>query len=173
MKLGSFTRLFYIFQFFFDFIFIYAVEKLFMLSRGLNLAQIGFLLFLWSAMTILLGVPTGVIADRWSRRKMLILSGLFFSSCYLVWIFGYSFWLFLFGFFLRTLGGTFASGTLHAYVYDYLKQKRAEDQFEKIWGRGNALRTLGIGAAVALGGFLSEISYSLTVALSSLSVFTV
>jgi len=173
MKLSTFTKLFYIFQFFFDLIFIYAVEKLFLLSRGINLSQIGILLFLWSAMTIALEVPSGAIADRWSRRKMLILSGIFFSLCYFVWIFSRSFWLFLFGFFLRTLGGTFASGTLQAYVYDYLKHSRVETQFEKIWGKGNALRTLGIGVAVAFGGFLSEMSFELTVFLSSLSVLTV
>lgn len=173
MKLSTFTKLFYLFMFFIDFIFIYAVEKLFLLNRGINLTQIGILLFLWSAMTIVLEVPSGAIADRWSRRKMLILSGIFFSLCYLVWIFSYSFWLFLFGFFLTTLGGTFVSGTLQAYVYDYLKHSGRETQFEKIWGRGNAMRTLGIGVAVALGGFLSEISYELTLLLSSLSVLSI
>ena len=173
MKLKTFIRLFYIFQFFFDFIFIYAVEKLFMLHRELDLSQIGILLFLWSMMTLVLEVPSGAIADRWSRRKMLILSGLSFSLCYVIWIFSNSFWMFLFGFLLRTIGGTFASGTLQAYVFDFLKQAKAESKFEEIWGRGNALRTLGIGVAVGLGGFLSEISYELTVMLSALSVMVV
>lgn len=123
-------------------------------------------------MTIALEVPSGVIADRWSRRKMLILSGIFFSACYSLWVFSNSFWLFLLGFFFRTLGGTFASGTKQAYIYDFLKQRGAEERFEKIWGRGNALRTLGIGLAVGFGGFLSEVSFSLTAFLSAVSVFT-
>jgi len=144
-----------------------------MLNRGLNLFQIGILLFLWSVMTIVLEVPTGALADRWSRRKMLILSGLFFSWCYLVWSFSYSFWFFLLGFLLRTLGGTFASGTLQAYVFDFLKTGSKEEQFEKIWGKGNAFRTLGIGLAVGLGGFISEVSFSLTALLSSLAVLVV
>ncbi|MFH1602079.1 MAG: MFS transporter [Candidatus Shapirobacteria bacterium] len=172
MKIRSFTKLFYIFQFFTDFVFIYAVEKLFMLNRGLNLSQIGILLFLWSAMTLLLEVPSGAIADRWSRRKMLILSGISYSLCYFLWIFSHSFWLFLFGFLLRTIGSTFSSGTLQAYVYDFLKTKKAENHFEIIWGKGNALRTLGIGIAVALGGFISEISFTITVFLSALPVLT-
>lgn len=168
-----FIRLFYIFQFFFDFIFIYAAEKLFMLSRGLNLSQIGILLFLWSVMSLLFEVPTGALADHWSRRKMLFLSGLFYSICYAIWALSGSFWLFLLGFLFRTLGSTFASGTLQAYVYDYLKLNQREIDFEKIWGRGNAFRTLGIGTAVFLGGFFSEISYSLTSALSSLSILSI
>ena len=144
-----------------------------MLNRGLNLSQIGILLFLWSIMSLLFEVPTGVLADHWSRRKMLILSGLFFSICYATWAFSSSFWLFLLGFLFRTLGGTFASGTLQAYVYDFLKLNKKEDDFEKIWGRGNALRTLGIGTAVFLGGFLSEISYLLTSVFSSLSILAI
>lgn len=173
MRPALFIRLFYIFQFFFDFIFIYAVEKLFFLNRGLNLSQIGILLFLWSVMSLAFEVPTGALADHWSRRKMLILSGVFFSVCYAIWAFSSSFWLFLLGFLFRTLGGTFASGTLQAYIYDFLKINHKESEFEKIWGRGNALRTLGIGTAVLFGGFFSEISYMFTSIASSLSILSI
>lgn len=151
----------------------YAVEKLFFLNRGIDLSQIGILLFLWSVMSLLLEVPTGILADRWSRRKMLILSGIFFSMCYVLWIFSTSFWLFLLGFLLRTMGNTFTSGTLQAYVYDFLKLNNKEGEFEKIWGKGNALRTLGIGTAVLCGGFLSEISYALTSFLTSVSILSI
>jgi MFS family permease len=173
MKLRTFVRSFYVFQFFFDFILIYAVEKLFFLNRGINLSQIGILLFFWSVMSLILEVPTGALADRWSRRKMLILSGIFFSICYTIWIFSGSFWLFLLGFFFRTLGGTFTSGTLQAYVFDFLNLHGKESEFEKIWGRGNSLRTLGIGTAVLFGGILSQISYSIPLAISATSVLSV
>jgi predicted MFS family arabinose efflux permease len=173
MKPNTFIRLFYIFQFFFDFIFIYAVEKLFILSRGMNLTQIGILLFLWSVMSLLFEVPTGILADRWSRRKMLILSGLFFSTCYTIWIFSNSFSIFLLGFMFRTLGATFASGTLQAYLFDYLKSHDLSNDFEKILGKGNALRTLGIGTAVAFGGFFSQISYNFALIASAISILTI
>lgn len=173
MKPKLFLPLFYLFQFFFDFILIYAVEKLFFLSRGLTFSQIGILLFLWSVMTLFLEVPTGIMADRYSRRKMLIFCGLFFSMGYFVWIFSNTFWLFLLGFFLRTLGATFASGTLQAYVFDYLKINSIEKEFEKVWGRGNAFRTLGIGTAVLFGGFLSQISYTLPLAISAISILII
>jgi MFS family permease len=148
------------------------LKSCFLLDRGLDLSQIGILLFMWSIMSLLLEVPTGIIADHWSRRKMLILSGVFFSLCYTFWIFSHSFVIFLLGYFFRTLGSTFASGTLQAYVYDFLKLYHKEDQFEKIWGRGNALRTLGIGIAVGLGGFLAEKSFNLPVMLSAISILS-
>lgn len=173
MTLKYFTRSFYLSRFFFDFILVYAIEKLFMLHRGLTLSQIGLLLFLWSAMTLLLEVPSGALADRWSRRKMLIISGLSFSICYLIWIFSHSFWGFFLGFLFRTIGGTFTSGTLQAYVYDYLTSIRQESRFDQIWGQGNALRVLGIGIAVGLGGYFSDISFSLPVIISTLATLIV
>ena len=173
MKPSRFIKLYYIHQFFFDLIFIYAVEKLFFLDRGIDLAQIGVLLFIWSLMSLVLEVPSGILADRWSRRKMLILSGLLYSICYFIWIFSNSFSLFLLGFVFRTLGSTFSSGTLQAYLFDYLRLNNRSNDFEKILGKGNALRTLGIGVAVAFGGFMSEFSYNVPLVASALSVLTI
>jgi MFS family permease len=149
------------------------VEKLFFLSRGIDLTQIGLLLFLWSLMSLIFEVPSGVLADHWSRRKMLILSGVFFSACYITWIFSNYFIMFLFGFLLRTIGATLTSGTLQAYLYDFLKINNKEHNFEKTLGRGNALRTLGLGTAMAFGGFFSEISYTFTLIASAVSILTI
>ncbi len=169
MSLKTFTRLFYVTQFFRDFIFIYAVDKLFLIFRGIELYQIAILIAFWSLLTILLEVPTGALADRWSRKNMLVLSALFTSLCYVTWFFGSNFWLFLLGYTFRTISGTFESGTIEAYVFDFLKQKQKEEEFEKIWGRGQAFLTIGITIALSSGGFLSTYSYELVVALSALS----
>ncbi|MFH1244568.1 MAG: MFS transporter, partial [bacterium] len=104
--------------------------------------------------------------------KMLIISNLTFAFCYFLWIYSHSFPMFLLGFVFRTIGGTFNSGTLQAYVYDFLQKHHLTHHFEQIWGKGNALRTLGIGVAVTLGGFLSQVSYNLTLFLSGFSVLT-
>jgi MFS family permease len=169
MSLPAFKRLFYIFQFFWEFILIYAVDKLFFLHCGLEIYQIAILITCWSMLVILLQVPTGALADRWSRKKMLVLSGLFISFGYIIWFFSSTFWTFLSGFVFISLGGTFVSGTLEAYVVDFLRQKDKEEEFEKLWGRGYALRHIGIAVALALGGVASAYSYELVVVLSALS----
>ena len=100
---------------------------------------------------------------------MLVLSGLFCSLCFVTWLLSSSFWTFLLGFFFLTVGGTFVSGTLPAYVYDFLRLNGQEEEFEKIWGRGSALRLIGTAVAMSLGGFLSTYSYELVVTISALS----
>lgn len=169
MSLTTFKCLFYVFQFFWEFILIYAVDKLFFLYRGLEIYQIAILITCWSMLVIPLQVPTGALADRWSRKNMLALAGLFISGGYITWFFSSTFWLFLLGFVFISLGGTFVSGTLEAYVVDFLKLKEKEEEFEKVWGRGYAIRHIGIAVALALGGILSVYSYELVVVLSALS----
>jgi len=173
MSMKTFTRLFCAFQFFRDFILVYAVDKLFFLERGLELRQIAILLVLWSALAIVLEIPSGALADRWSRKNMLVLSGVFDSLGFATWLFSSSFWLFLLGFIFLTVGGTFTSGTLQAYVYDFLKLNEKEGEFEKIWGRGFALRLIGIAVAMSLGGILSTRSYELVLVFSALSPMVV
>ena len=169
MSYLKFTRLFYLFQFFQDFILVFAVDKLLFLHRGLDLTQISVLVAFWSGLTILLEVPTGALADRWSRRKILVISGVFYGLGYLTWLFSSSFWPFLLGFVFRTIGGTLNSGTLEAYVYDFLKLKGREDDFEKVWGRGFTLQQTGAALALAIGGALSSVSYELVLVFSALS----
>ena len=101
---------------------------------------------------------------------MLILSGIFFSICYFIWSFSHTATLLFIGFAFRTLGSTFSSGTIQAYIFDYLSLHKLEGDYEKILGKGNAFRTIGIGAAVLLGGFLSQISFTLILILSALSI---
>ena len=85
----------------------------------------------------------------------------------IVWIFSTNLPMFILGFSLLVAGYSLDSGTLQAYVFDHLKLHGKEDDFEKIWGRASAFRLIGIAIALALGGFLSEYSYALTVGLSS------
>lgn len=173
MQLKKFTLLFYLHQFLFDFILLYAVEKLFFISRGISYSQIGLLLFLWSFFSIILELPSGILADKWSRRKMMIISGISYFLCYFTWLFSHSFGMFLIGYIFRTIGSTFTSGTLQAYLYDFLKSHKQENSFEKILGRGNAFRTLGISIALLLGGYLSQISYELVVIISFSSILVI
>lgn len=166
-------RLLFTYHFFGDLILIYAVDKLFLLSRDISIQEIAILVALWSGLTVLLEIPTGALADRWSRKYALVLSGVFYSLCYVTWIFSHSFWLFALGFLFRTLGGTFESGTSQAYTFDFLKRHQKEDEFEKIWGRCIGLRVIGTAIAVAVGGYLSEISYTLVLVFSALSPLAV
>jgi predicted MFS family arabinose efflux permease len=52
------------------------IEKLFMTTIGFTSASIGVMASLYALVVPVLEVPSGVLADRWSRRGVLILGSL-------------------------------------------------------------------------------------------------
>jgi MFS family permease len=68
----------------------YAIEKLFMQGIGFNDAQIALAGILISATMVLLQVPTGILADRWSRKGTLFLGNGLLAINALVGVFSHS-----------------------------------------------------------------------------------
>lgn len=167
MKLKTLTRLLYCYQFFLEFITIYAIEKIFFLESGVSILEIAVLNSLWGLSAFLLEIPTGILADHWDRKKMLVCAGLFLMMAYFFWFLMPHFWGFLLGLIFRSLSLAFSSGTAQAYIYDYLVQEGQQDQFEKIWGRFRAANLIGTGLAWMIGGYLSEVSSSMLLVLLS------
>jgi MFS family permease len=123
-------------------------------KSGLKVAQISFLLAIWSIPGVILEIPTGVLADRWNRRNMLLLGQLLKAGCYLVWIFADRFEIYAIGFVLWGIGGTFKSGSEEALLYDSLKLVNQEKRFEQVLGRGRFLSGFSTVLASLFGGFL-------------------
>jgi MFS family permease len=133
MKTPLVIKLFYLQRFFIHFIFFWSVDKIFFSQRGASTFEISLLVGLWGAFALIFEVPSGVIADRWSRKKMIVLAAFAHSTAYLTWIFSHNFLGFLIGYLLRGLGGVLESGTVDAFFYDHLKALKQEENYE--WGK--------------------------------------
>jgi hypothetical protein len=103
---------------------------------------------LWSAVGIAAEVPTGALADRFSRRAALMASGLLAAAGFLVWILFPGFTGFAAGFVVWGIGGTLASGAFEALVYDGLAAVGAADRYVTVIGRTEAA-TLAVQVPVA------------------------
>jgi hypothetical protein len=131
-------------------------------EHGLSPAQISSLLVLWSASSFLLELPSGLMADAFSRRRLLVLAPLITGLGYGLWTFFPGYPAFAAGFVLWGAGGALASGAQEALLYEELKHLGAAASFPKVFGRVRALGTLAALAAsaiavpvLALGGFLA------------------
>ena len=89
-------------------------------AAGLDLARISALFVLWSVAGLVLEVPSGMLADRWSRRGALVADGLLTGAGFAVWLLAPGFAGFATGFVLWSAGGALASGALEALTYDGL-----------------------------------------------------
>jgi MFS family permease len=52
------------------------IEKLFMTTIGFNAASVGAMAAVYAVVVPVMEVPSGVLADRWSRRGVLILASI-------------------------------------------------------------------------------------------------
>jgi MFS family permease len=166
----------YLFCFFQHLIFAYVIERLFGLERGITIQQMVYIEIIYAAVVMLLEIPTGVLADRWSRKNLIIICAVFTFFEFYILIFAFNFWLFALSSVAAAVAGALESGTENALFYDSLKLTGKEREFEKVIGRKNIFASLS-NILAALGGGLmaSHFGYTSTFWFSligvSLSVF--
>jgi MFS family permease len=152
------------------------VEKLFMNEIGFTAASVGVMAAVYAAVPPIMEIPSGVLADRWSRRGVLMLASVAGMLSVLVGglstnVPSYFVSAFFLGVFLAM-----RSGTLEAVVYDTVLEEIGDsDDFETRVGR---VRLIESGALVvsALGGGLlaglttPRLTYFLTIPFTALAV---
>ena len=156
----SFLQKIYTYALLDEFILIYPVYAIFFQERGLSPIHIASLFMMWSLITILFEVPTGILADTFSRRNILGISQLLKCSGYVCWLMFQTYGGFALGFALWGIGGTLMSGTFESFVYDELKYFRQEKLYERVYGRIIGLRLIGITIAMVLGGIVANIDFT-------------
>lgn len=156
-SLKSFLRNYYLTNFFYHFIFAYAIYNLLFSLRGLSVFQISLLISWWALAAMVLEIPTGALADSWSRRKMLILAPLFKSICFLIWFFaGGNFYLYALGFLFWSLGSAFISGTTESLLYDTLNSLGQKEAYEEILGRKQFYFHIALMISMIIGGLIAS-----------------
>jgi len=139
---------------------IYPLYALLFAESGLSNSRISLLFIIWSAVAFIAEIPSGALADRFSRRAALVASSLLQALGYLLWITLPGFGAFAAGFVLWGLGGALASGSLEALLYDGLAAAGAEDRYAQVQGRVTAMGlvsqlpvALAATALFSLGGY--------------------
>jgi len=149
----------YAFKLFDAFILIFPLYVVMFADAGLTPVQISICLIAWSAVNFVLQVPSGVIADRYSRRRILALAQLGRGAGFAVWFVYPHFWGFLFGLLLWGAKSAFTSGTFEALLYDELKAIGSTDTYTRVFGRTRAVQAVGVllaalgSAAIARYGY--------------------
>ncbi len=133
--------------------FIVPIFVLYLLGKGISLAQVLFLQAVFAALIIILEVPTGYLSDKF-RRKDIFISGLVAQLFgVIIYIIGQNFIEFLIAEIAFATSRALLSGTDSAMMYEYVGKA-----FKKEWGDLKSwLYFYGFFANI-LGGFLGGIS---------------
>jgi MFS family permease len=147
----------YIAVFAHGFVLFYAIEKIFMHTIGFNDAGIGIMVAAYSALMLIAQTPSGILADRWSRKGVLMIASvclilstiiggistepLMYIVCALFWGLFYAFYL----------------GTYDSVVYDTVIEETGDSQlYEKYYGRVQILDSVALILSALLAAVISE-----------------
>lgn len=147
---------YYLFKLLYDLMPIYPIYILLFQSKNMTMNQISLLLIIWSAAAVIMEVPTGLMADHWNRRNLLVIGAVLKACGYISWIISNGFILYALGFILWGIGGAMQSGSEEALLFDMLKADGREDRFDQILGRGHFLSGIGNILAALTGGIIGE-----------------
>lgn len=147
---------YYIYQFFNELMPIYPLYLLLFESKDISLTQISLLLAIWSIATLMLEIPSGILADRFSRKKLIVIGGVLKALCYITWIISSGFLLFAVGFVFWGLSCSLHSGTEEALLYDSLKTEGKEQQFDLVLGKGRFFAGISTIVSSLVGGIVGE-----------------
>ena len=125
---------------------LYPVYALLFADAGLSTGAISSLFAIWSIVSFLAEVPSGALADRWSKRGLFAVGSAITASGYALWIIWPAYPGFALGFVLWGVGGACASGTLEALVYDRL----GSPGYARVMGRAGTAGILAMLAATLL-----------------------
>jgi hypothetical protein len=134
------------------------IEKLFMTSIGFDAASVGVMAAAYAAVVPLLETPSGILADRWSRRgvSMVALAALVVS----VTIGGLSQNVVTYVVAALFLGVFLAmqSGTFDSIVYDAVLEETGDSAaFERSIGRLRLVESVGLVASALAGGAIAAV----------------
>lgn len=152
------------------------VEKLFMSEIGFNAASVGVMAAAYAGLVPVLEIPSGILADRWSRRGVLILANLALLISILIGALSTNVPTYIVS--AMFLGVFFAmqSGTADSIVYDAVLEETGDSKaFEQRLGRIRVVTSIALVSSSLIGGCLAmltstRLTYFLTVPFVALSI---
>lgn len=155
MKLSRIHKI-YLSNFLTGLVFWYGIEKLFMGSIGIDAVGVGLATAVLIGFNLIFDIPSGIVADRWSRKGMLIVSAVALGLCSVVSGLSNGLWPYIIGDVLYGVYVVATSGTYQALTYDILHEEGRQNQYSKISGRAYALFLVGAGVANIASGFIAQ-----------------
>ena len=131
--------------------------------------QVGILDGLAFAIGLIAEVPSGVLADRFGRDKMVKIGWFMAGSGFLIQAFGNSFLPFFIGQTILVCGISFVSGADEALFFEKLNFDRKSVNWRKLLTRGSQIALVSLLIATIVGGWLHNIDPRIPWILTGLS----
>jgi MFS family permease len=160
---------YYAFHLFVNVAFWLPIYAIFFLHQGLSYSALLLLYAVDNLLQTVIEIPSGVLADKWGRKPVLLLGALMQATGFLLIAFGGSIAWYIVAMALHGTALAFLSGSDAAFLYDSLVAAGRDKEFRRIEGRAYMFNLIGWGAGGLLGGLLAAKSLALPYILSGLA----
>ncbi len=134
------------------------IIQLFYLAHDLTIFKIATLGIVWTIVKMSLEVPSSIFADKWGRKKVIIISSIFAILQLITILYATEYWFFVLASVWSAASFAFLSGTDIAFFYDTLKVLKKEEEFDKLWARQQIYQQIPLIIAFVSSGFLYNFS---------------
>jgi len=134
------------------------IIALFFLAKGLSYADIAIVFGVFSVAGFLFEIPTGFFGDRFGRKASVIVGLLTMTVTSIVWTQLQTTAQFAFSAAIWMLGISFISGSLEAYIYDYLKVNKKVDIYDEVISFSGGVNYFAAGIGSIIGAYLFSIN---------------
>lgn len=142
------------------------VLALFYIASQVPLEQFAVIMSVFALATLILEVPSGVIADFIGRKKVLLLARFLYIIEIFLIAFYNGFWVFLIAKILSGIGVSLSSGANEALLYDTLKRLNKEEEHKRISGNLFTITNISTAFVFVIGAFLFSINNKLPAVVS-------
>ena len=173
MRTGALRRRLYALAFIDEFGPVYAVWTLWFNDNDVSTGQISTVFVIWALIVLVLEIPSGALADRVDRRRLL-------ATAFAVRALGITTWLvwptaegLLIGTALWAMHDALASGTWEAMIHDELTAIGDDLSYPTVMARLSQFSNLGVATGTLLGAALLSEQVGIVVGLATLGWLTV
>ncbi len=140
---------------------IYAVYTLWFNDNGISTARLSTVFIVWAVVALALEIPSGALADRIDRRRLLGAAFTIRGAGIALWLVWPTFTGVLIGASLWALHDALASGAWEAMIHDELDEVGQARSYATVMARIGQFSHLGIAASTLLGAALLRIDVGL------------
>lgn len=131
------------------------VWVLYLLSKGIDMTDIALLLSIQNLTQLAAEVPTGIVADRFSRRGSVAIAHGLLAACFVLIILADTFAVLTVAYVILGISEAFYSGAESALVFDALKAEGRDDEFQHVFGTGQSIGIVSLLIGTATCGVVS------------------
>lgn len=137
-------------------------------ARGFSLVQIGFAEIVFHITSLICEIPSGMLADMYGRKKMLVLGNLMAITADLVMFLSEDFGLVLLSMPFHAMAYNFASGSGEALAYDSMKMEGKQEGYEKYVSNQSIIYRIASGISTLAAGLALYLEYRRSYMISAL-----